>query len=62
MAKHESEPERPANGGFGTRAAKDAHRVVTPGHQHGQKLMPKRNRGSATHHKDEGSRNSAPEE
>ena len=62
MANQESERERPANGGFGSHAAKDAHQVVTPGHQHGQKRMPKRNRGSATHHKDEGSRNAAPEE
>lgn len=47
--------ERPEDGGFGSQAAKKFHQVVTPGHQHGQKRMPARTRGSATHHKRPGS-------
>ena len=54
--------DRPEYGGPGSHVQKDIYETVTPGHQHGQKRMPKRTRGSAVHHKDEGSRNSAPEE
>jgi len=57
----EKTKDRPTSGGFGSHTAKDDRQVVTPGHQHGQKRMPKRTRGSAVHHKDEGSRASNPE-
>ena len=62
MAKVEKEKDRPETGGFGSHVAKDIHQIVSPGHQHGQKRMPKRDRGSATHHKDEQRRASSPEE
>jgi hypothetical protein len=59
--KLEKVKDRPTYGGFGSHVAKDDHQLVTPGHQHGQKRMPNRDRGSAIHHKDEQSRASAPE-
>ena len=49
------EEDRPTNGGFGSQAEKKNNQVITPGHQHGQKRMPSRTRGSAIHHKRPGS-------